>query len=226
MLYRLTLEDEISINVEEKLAKVYSEVAFLFWLVLVSIDLKDGCFSLDSFRTLLNKIQFEGSGEISSKSLLEISSYKLTVESYSSTHKKEVMSMQKKLSAMGYTDKTLFQVMRGHDIADIVTKRFLMKVAQEMRSRKLVQLGGSKANPEYKKQLQQQYANCTGVNNECGLGHRIDQLIVDCTDFVGLPVYENIQNQIKQALVYGKVSSIVESLRFAKNLTCNTEVSA
>lgn len=44
--------------------------------------------------------------------------------------------------------------------------------------------------------------------------------------FIGLPVYEDIQNQIKQALIYGKVSSIVEGPRFAKNLTCNTEVSS
>lgn len=212
IIYKVTLTDEIKQDVKKQLFKVSKLIYELFLLTLVSYQCKDDYYSLNQLGKDLNNLRFEESGELTTNCIRSIESIMASHKSYIMSKKAESEKMESRLLRLGCTTETVLRFMRGHDVEEKVINPYVKAVAKPIRTRKMSGIGGSIGNPDYKEQLRQQYANQTGVTNNCCLGNRIYDLIRDCDSFENIPIYDALKTIVKKAIVYGDISAIMGAL--------------
>lgn len=211
MLYMVTLASDLPVDVSAKFNSISQLIQDLFLMCLVSYKYKDSYYPLTSLRSSMQLLAFDGLGDVTKESKrqlrVEIGKHK----KYISSHKTEIEAFKKKLSGTQTTDNYLCYI-RGHDLVDVIIKPFTVSICGPSRTERLKNIGGCKMDKEHKSQLHQQYCNQSGINDRCSLSERIDNLIRDCYNFEGLPVYSSIISQIKTAFVSGTVAGILNGI--------------
>lgn len=216
-LYKISLTDEITIDVENKIEKVSHLVSSLFLISLVSTKLKDHYYPLSTLGQDLNNLCFDINGDLTDTSLTTISRYVSSHSMYVLKHNDEMKIMKTLLSQRGYKEKDYWCLMRGHDVADRIIKPFVKTIGETIRRNKLQEIGGALVEKDRKKQLEQQYANQTGVTSRCCLGERVENLIRDCDGFEHIPIANEIKKNVKKAILSEELSMIVNAIRKSKS---------
>lgn len=211
MLYMITLASDLPVDVSAKFNSISLLIQDLFLMCLVSYKNKDCYYPLASLRSSMKLLAFDDLGDVTIESKRQLQMEIETHKKYISSHKIEIEEFRIKLSA-AQTNENFLCYIRGHDLVDVIVKPFIVSVCGPARTKRLKNIGGCKADKEHKSQLHQQYCNQSGVNDNCSLSERIDNLIRDCYNFEELPVYSSIISQIKTAFVSGTVAGILNGI--------------
>lgn len=208
---KMTLMEEIKLDFENSLR----QVSVLYWqllvMLLVSISNGDCYYEICHFGNDLKNISFDEKGTVDNATKIAVRAIVVKHNAYLAEHKGDIVSMEKKLFARGYNSENCWEIMKGHDLAEIIVKRLLMATAGPYIDARLQAIGNMGAPKQFKQDLCNSYKKEVGVNNQ-SKDERIMQLINDCTNLNDLTVSNIIMNNVQGAISKGIIARIVDGL--------------
>lgn len=208
---KMTLKGEITIDFEESLR----EVSILYWqlllMLLVSISNGDCYYEICHFGDDLRHISFNEKGLVEDATKTTVSTIVAKHNTYIVAHKADIVLMENKLISYGYSSENCWEIIKGHDLAEIVVKRLLLATAGPYIDARLQTIGNMNASKQFKQDLCNSYKKELGVNNQ-SKDERIMQLINDCTSLNDLAVSNRIKNNVQNAISSGIIARIISGL--------------
>lgn len=201
--YQLSLTEYLDID----FIGLYSEVSRLLsplFLLSVVTKGKGEDYTIDEFVEDACKLSFEETGHLTdeAKKAIEkkIKSKKQLLEKYAA----DIATLQKTLASKGYGSETYIYLMNGHAIEESVTTPLIASIIQPIIKLKLANISKLKLDRQARKDLRNKIANILGYNLDNSsqelLLNRIRQMLHDCLNLQGTIAYDNVQQQIAEAL--------------------------
>lgn len=210
-LYMVTLADDIDIDIQTKLSFVSELIAPLLLLCLVSLKLKDDYYSIGQMSTDLNLLNFEESGDVTTKSVDDINNLVKSHQKYIISNSVHFTEVERLLHSKGFDPNNYWCIMQGHELEEKIIVPFLKKIGCHIRTLRLQGIGGVCVDSIHKGQLMLQYRNQTGTS-DCGLSDRIKGVIRDCYEYKDVSVLPAIKNSVRRAIISGRIANIITAL--------------
>lgn len=208
---KMTLMEEIKIDFENSL----KQVSMLYWQLLVmllaSVSNRDCYYEICHFGNDLKNISFDEKGTVENTTKIAVKAILAKHNAYLTAHKGDMVSIEKKLLDRGYHSENCWEIIRGHDLAEIIVKRLLLATAGPHIDARLQAIGNMVASKQNKQDLCNSYKKEIGVNNQ-SKDERIMQLVNDCTNLNDLAVSNIIKSNVQGAISKGLIARIVGGL--------------
>lgn len=145
-LYKITMLENIGVDVDKQLSIVSELFHGLYLICLYSIQNNDDYYCLNKFRKDLSLLSFEVDGSIKETSKQKIRKIIKSHSAYIDKNKESINIIESSLKIKGYDKTSYLSLIRGHDLVEKVIVPYLTTIGIYLRN-------------EYKKKI------CKGFNN-------------------------------------------------------------
>lgn len=201
--YQLSLSDCLDIN----FCGLYSEVSCLLsHLFLLSVVTKGAGedYTIDEFVEDACKLTFDDAGHLTDEANRAIEKKNKSKKHLMDKYAAEIETLRKSLDTQGYKPETYIYLMNGHAIEESVTVPLIASIIHPIINLRLSNISKLKVDKQARQALRNKITNILGFNvdnmSQELIINRIRQMLHDCLNLQGTMAYDNVQQQIAEAL--------------------------